>query len=89
MVVICCNLIKTPKTKSLSPYVDVYLYSCNLYGIILPIEPISCFSFYRFSPDLLNSSVFPSLKARLDLSAEYLILTDVQRKVRAVDMNHF
>lgn len=39
--------------------------------------------FSRFSPDLLNSAVFPGLKARLDLSAEYLILTDVQRKVRA------
>lgn len=37
--------------------------------------------FFRFSPDLFNSSVLPSLKASLDLSAEYLILTDVQRKV--------
>ncbi|TMS01532.1 Enhancer of mRNA-decapping protein 4 [Larimichthys crocea] len=35
----------------------------------------------RFSPDLFNSSVLPGLKASLDLSAEYLILTDVQRKV--------
>ncbi|MGH0118419.1 UNVERIFIED_CONTAM: hypothetical protein FKN15_023355 [Acipenser sinensis] len=35
----------------------------------------------RFSPDPFNSSVLPSLKASLDLSAEYLILTDVQRKV--------
>uniref|UniRef100_A0A8C5NAD3 Enhancer of mRNA-decapping protein 4 n=1 Tax=Gouania willdenowi TaxID=441366 RepID=A0A8C5NAD3_GOUWI len=35
----------------------------------------------RFSPDPLNSSTLPSLKASLDLSAEYLILTDVQRKV--------
>uniref|UniRef100_A0A7N8X0Y6 Enhancer of mRNA-decapping protein 4 n=1 Tax=Mastacembelus armatus TaxID=205130 RepID=A0A7N8X0Y6_9TELE len=35
----------------------------------------------RFSPDPFNSSVLPSLKANLDLSAEYLILTDVQRKV--------
>uniref|UniRef100_A0AAX7VWB5 Enhancer of mRNA-decapping protein 4 n=1 Tax=Astatotilapia calliptera TaxID=8154 RepID=A0AAX7VWB5_ASTCA len=34
-----------------------------------------------FSPDPLNSSTLPSLKASLDLSAEYLILTDVQRKV--------
>uniref|UniRef100_H3CGX9 Enhancer of mRNA-decapping protein 4 n=1 Tax=Tetraodon nigroviridis TaxID=99883 RepID=H3CGX9_TETNG len=41
----------------------------------------NCLQTIRFSPDLLNSSVFPSLKARLDLSAEYLILTDVQRKV--------
>lgn len=37
-------------------------------------------SFFRFSPDLFNS-VMPSLKASLDLSSEYLILTDVQRKV--------
>eukprot|EP00064_Thunnus_orientalis_P007296 superscaffoldBa00000800_g7316 len=35
----------------------------------------------RFSPDPFNSTVQPSLKASLDLSAEYLILTDVQRKV--------
>uniref|UniRef100_A0A7N6A0N4 Enhancer of mRNA-decapping protein 4 n=1 Tax=Anabas testudineus TaxID=64144 RepID=A0A7N6A0N4_ANATE len=35
----------------------------------------------RFSPDPFNSSALPSLKASLDLSAEYLILTDVQRKV--------
>eukprot|EP00066_Takifugu_rubripes_P027975 XP_011617241.1 PREDICTED: enhancer of mRNA-decapping protein 4 isoform X1 [Takifugu rubripes] len=41
----------------------------------------NCLQTIRFSPDLLNSTVFPSLKARLDLSAEYLILTDVQRKV--------
>lgn len=35
-----------------------------------------------FSPDIFNSmSVLPSLKACLDLSAEYLILSDVQRKV--------
>uniref|UniRef100_A0A3B4AZ59 Enhancer of mRNA-decapping protein 4 n=1 Tax=Periophthalmus magnuspinnatus TaxID=409849 RepID=A0A3B4AZ59_9GOBI len=34
-----------------------------------------------FSPDPYNSTVLPSLKASLDLSAEYLILTDVQRKV--------
>lgn len=45
-------------------------------------SPFLFFFFSRFSPDLLNSTVFPSLKARLDLSAEYLILTDVQRKVR-------
>lgn len=41
----------------------------------------SSFLFFRFSPDLFNSSVLPGLKASLDLSAEYLILTDVQRKV--------
>uniref|UniRef100_A0A672SDE2 Enhancer of mRNA-decapping protein 4 n=1 Tax=Sinocyclocheilus grahami TaxID=75366 RepID=A0A672SDE2_SINGR len=35
----------------------------------------------RFSPDPFNSSVLPSLKASLDLSAEFLILSDVQRKV--------
>uniref|UniRef100_A0A8C8HFH3 Enhancer of mRNA-decapping protein 4 n=1 Tax=Oncorhynchus tshawytscha TaxID=74940 RepID=A0A8C8HFH3_ONCTS len=35
----------------------------------------------RFSPDPFNSSVLPSLKASLDLSAECLILSDVQRKV--------
>lgn len=37
---------------------------------------------FRFSPDPFNSSVLPSLKASLDLSAELLILSDVQRKVR-------
>lgn len=36
---------------------------------------------FRFSPDTLNSIVLPSLKASLDLAAECLILTDVQRKV--------
>ncbi|XP_044048821.1 enhancer of mRNA-decapping protein 4 isoform X3 [Siniperca chuatsi] len=41
----------------------------------------TCLQTIRFSPDLFNSSVLPSLKASLDLSAEYLILTDVQRKV--------
>ncbi|KAM3609289.1 uncharacterized protein V6R79_012488 [Siganus canaliculatus] len=41
----------------------------------------TCLQTIRFSPDLFNSSVMPSLKASLDLSAEYLILTDVQRKV--------
>uniref|UniRef100_A0A8C7NQG3 Enhancer of mRNA-decapping protein 4 n=1 Tax=Oncorhynchus mykiss TaxID=8022 RepID=A0A8C7NQG3_ONCMY len=35
----------------------------------------------RFSPDPFNSSVLPCLKASLDLSAECLILSDVQRKV--------
>lgn len=35
-----------------------------------------------FSPDIFSSvSVPPSLKVCLDLSAEYLILSDVQRKV--------
>lgn len=35
-----------------------------------------------FSPDIFSSvSVLPSLKVCLDLSAEYLILSDVQRKV--------
>ncbi|KAI3371658.1 hypothetical protein L3Q82_024222 [Scortum barcoo] len=41
----------------------------------------TCLQTIRFSPDMFNSSVLPSLKASLDLSAEYLILTDVQRKV--------
>uniref|UniRef100_A0AAR2JGR4 Enhancer of mRNA-decapping protein 4 n=1 Tax=Pygocentrus nattereri TaxID=42514 RepID=A0AAR2JGR4_PYGNA len=41
----------------------------------------TCLQTIKFSPDPLNSSVLPSLKASLDLSAEYLILTDVQRKV--------
>ncbi|XP_074488217.1 enhancer of mRNA-decapping protein 4 isoform X1 [Sebastes fasciatus] len=41
----------------------------------------TCLQTIRFSPDLFNSSVLPSLKASLDLSSEYLILTDVQRKV--------
>lgn len=41
----------------------------------------TCLQTIRFSPDLFNSSVLPSLKASVDLSAEYLILTDVQRKV--------
>ncbi|XP_068588037.1 enhancer of mRNA-decapping protein 4 [Cebidichthys violaceus] len=41
----------------------------------------TCLQTIRFSPDLFNSSVLPSLKASLDLAAEYLILTDVQRKV--------
>lgn len=35
-----------------------------------------------FSPDIFSSmSILPSLKVCLDLSAEYLILSDVQRKV--------
>ncbi|XP_068169630.1 enhancer of mRNA-decapping protein 4 isoform X2 [Antennarius striatus] len=41
----------------------------------------TCLQTIRFSPDMFNSSVLPSLKACLDLSSEYLILTDVQRKV--------
>ncbi|TSS72701.1 Enhancer of mRNA-decapping protein 4 [Bagarius yarrelli] len=52
-------------------------------------RPLSCLLFCdnhkkqdpEFSPDPINSSVLPSLKASLDLSAECLILTDVQRKV--------
>uniref|UniRef100_A0A8C9T9X2 Enhancer of mRNA-decapping protein 4 n=1 Tax=Scleropages formosus TaxID=113540 RepID=A0A8C9T9X2_SCLFO len=35
----------------------------------------------RFSPDHFSPSVMPTLKASLDLSAEFLILSDVQRKV--------
>nr|XP_033796651.1 enhancer of mRNA-decapping protein 4 isoform X2 [Geotrypetes seraphini] len=41
----------------------------------------SCLQTIQFSPDPFNSSVLPGLKACLDLSAEYLILSDVQRKV--------
>ncbi|KAK5867892.1 hypothetical protein PBY51_012348 [Eleginops maclovinus] len=41
----------------------------------------TCLQTIRFSPDMFNSSVLPSLKASLDLASEYLILTDVQRKV--------
>nr|XP_056718805.1 enhancer of mRNA-decapping protein 4 isoform X2 [Euleptes europaea] len=42
----------------------------------------TCLQTVRFSPDIFSSmSVLPSLKACLDLSAEYLILSDVQRKV--------
>uniref|UniRef100_A0A3P9QC06 Enhancer of mRNA-decapping protein 4 n=1 Tax=Poecilia reticulata TaxID=8081 RepID=A0A3P9QC06_POERE len=41
----------------------------------------TCLQTIRFSPDPFNSTVLPSLKASLDLAAEYLILTDVQRKV--------
>ncbi|KAF3854408.1 hypothetical protein F7725_022463 [Dissostichus mawsoni] len=41
----------------------------------------TCLQTIRFSPDMFNSSVLPSLKASLDLSSEFLILTDVQRKV--------
>lgn len=41
----------------------------------------TCLQTIKFSPDPFNSSVLPSLKASLDLAAEYLILTDVQRKV--------
>uniref|UniRef100_A0A667WLK4 Enhancer of mRNA-decapping protein 4 n=1 Tax=Myripristis murdjan TaxID=586833 RepID=A0A667WLK4_9TELE len=41
----------------------------------------TCLQTIRFSPDPFNLSVLPSLKASLDLSAEYLILSDVQRKV--------
>nr|XP_020666642.1 enhancer of mRNA-decapping protein 4 isoform X1 [Pogona vitticeps] len=42
----------------------------------------TCLQTVRFSPDIFSSmSILPSLKACLDLSAEYLILSDVQRKV--------
>ncbi|XP_062402777.1 enhancer of mRNA-decapping protein 4 isoform X5 [Sardina pilchardus] len=41
----------------------------------------TCLQTIRFSPDTFNSTVLPSLKANLDLAAECLILTDVQRKV--------
>ncbi|XP_073514062.1 enhancer of mRNA-decapping protein 4 isoform X2 [Phyllobates terribilis] len=41
----------------------------------------TCLQTIRFSPDPFNSSVLPGLKASLDLSAEFLILTDVHRKV--------
>ncbi|XP_041964644.1 enhancer of mRNA-decapping protein 4 isoform X5 [Alosa sapidissima] len=41
----------------------------------------TCLQTIRFSPDTFNSTVLPSLKASLDLAAECLILTDVQRKV--------
>ncbi|XP_075693595.1 enhancer of mRNA-decapping protein 4 [Rhinoderma darwinii] len=41
----------------------------------------TCLQTIRFSPDLFSSSVLPGLKASLDLSAEFLILTDVHRKV--------
>ncbi|KAJ7311954.1 hypothetical protein JRQ81_006277 [Phrynocephalus forsythii] len=45
----------------------------------------TCLQTVRFSPDIFSSmSVLPSLKACLDLSAEYLILSDVQRKVSLV-----
>ncbi|XP_028906731.1 enhancer of mRNA-decapping protein 4 [Ornithorhynchus anatinus] len=42
----------------------------------------TCLQTIRFSPDLFSAgSVLPSLKVCLDLSAQYLILSDVQRKV--------
>lgn len=41
----------------------------------------TCLQTLSFTPDPYNSTVLPSLKASLDLSAEYLILSDVQRKV--------
>ncbi|KAM8945585.1 enhancer of mRNA-decapping protein 4 [Pelodytes ibericus] len=41
----------------------------------------TCLQTIRFSPDPFTSSVLPGLKAFLDLSSEFLILTDVQRKV--------
>uniref|UniRef100_H3BA96 Enhancer of mRNA-decapping protein 4 n=1 Tax=Latimeria chalumnae TaxID=7897 RepID=H3BA96_LATCH len=41
----------------------------------------TCLQTVRFTADPFNLSVVPSLKVCLDLSAEYLILSDVQRKV--------
>ncbi|XP_041046852.1 enhancer of mRNA-decapping protein 4 isoform X1 [Carcharodon carcharias] len=41
----------------------------------------TCLQTIRFMPDPFNTNIRPSLKASLDLSAEYLILSDVQRKV--------
>ncbi|KAM9301724.1 enhancer of mRNA-decapping protein 4 [Gastrophryne carolinensis] len=41
----------------------------------------TCLQTISFSPDPFSSSVLPGLKICLDLSAEFLILTDVQRKV--------
>ncbi|KAM3919735.1 enhancer of mRNA-decapping protein 4 isoform 2-T2 [Leptodactylus fuscus] len=41
----------------------------------------TCLQTIWFSPDPFSSSVLPGLKASLDLSAEFLILTDVHRKV--------
>ncbi|XP_030313667.1 enhancer of mRNA-decapping protein 4 isoform X1 [Calypte anna] len=42
----------------------------------------TCLQTVHFSPDIFSSmNVLPSLKVCLDLSAEYLILSDVQRKV--------
>ncbi|XP_048402885.2 enhancer of mRNA-decapping protein 4 isoform X1 [Stegostoma tigrinum] len=41
----------------------------------------TCLQTIRFLPDSFNTNVYPSLKASLDLSAEYLILSDIQRKV--------
>ncbi|NWI01317.1 EDC4 protein, partial [Tichodroma muraria] len=42
----------------------------------------TCLQTVRFSSDIFSSmNILPSLKVCLDLSAEYLILSDVQRKV--------
>ncbi|XP_018414513.1 PREDICTED: enhancer of mRNA-decapping protein 4 [Nanorana parkeri] len=41
----------------------------------------TCLQTVCFSPDPFSSNVLPGLKVSLDLSAEFLILTDVQRKV--------
>ncbi|XP_026527780.1 enhancer of mRNA-decapping protein 4 [Notechis scutatus] len=42
----------------------------------------TCLQTIQFSPDIFSSvSVPPSLKVCLDLSAEYLVLSDVERKV--------
>uniref|UniRef100_A0A8C5N2P6 Enhancer of mRNA-decapping protein 4 n=1 Tax=Leptobrachium leishanense TaxID=445787 RepID=A0A8C5N2P6_9ANUR len=41
----------------------------------------TCLQTIRFSPDPFASSLLPELKVSLDLSSEFLILTDVQRKV--------
>nr|XP_023682961.1 enhancer of mRNA-decapping protein 4-like isoform X2 [Paramormyrops kingsleyae] len=41
----------------------------------------TCLQTIRFSPDPFSSPIIPSLKVSLDLTATYLVLTDVQRKV--------
>ena len=59
-------------------------YNIPIIKLLYVLIVVFFFHFCRFSPDLFNSSVMPSLKASLDLSAEYLILTDVQRKVSTI-----
>lgn len=55
----------------------MWVLSTLTVSFILPHAPTP-----SFSPDIFSSvSVPPSLKVCLDLSAEYLILSDVQRKV--------
>lgn len=51
-----------------------------IYLTVLHSLPLICIC--SFSPDIFSSmNILPSLKVCLDLSAEYLILSDVQRKV--------